>query len=272
MNIQKILVPIDFSECSKTATLFSFELAIKLDARLYLMHSMDNIFSMPLEEFKEELTKNERFQQVKVKTITEVGDPDLSILTEAQVLDADLIVMGSKGSSGGKKLLGSTTTRVVSKSNIPVLAIPQNNSYADFEDMVFMTDFKEGDLSALLEISHWARYFNANLHVLHIFTDDSLEELIKFRGFKEVAREQVVYEKLFFERIFNSSFEEGFFNYLKTRNSNLFILPRYKKAPFQKLIKKDHARQIEFESNIPFLSLPAEKFIGKEQQHNTLKQ
>ncbi len=272
MNIKKILLPVDFSECSKTATSFSFELALRLNARIYLMHSMKNILSVPLENFLEEFINDDRFQQVDVKTITEIGDPDLSILREAEILKANLIVMGSKGSSGGRKLLGSTTSRIISKSDIPVLAVPQDSTYSNFEDIVFMTDFNEGDVSALKEISDWARLFNANLHVLHLFTDDSLQELIKFRGFKEIVKERLEYNKLSFERVFNSSFKEGFFKYLKTHSPKLLVLTRYKKTLFQKAIERDHGRQIGYKTTVPFLTIPAEKYVEERQRHSILKE
>lgn len=272
MNIKNILVPTDFSEFSKTAVSFALEIAIDLNARLYLMHSVKSTYSIASERLLEQLINDDRFQEIETKTITEIGDPGLSILRQSKEVKADLVVMGSKGSSGGRKFLGSTTTEVISKSDIPVLAIPQNSTYSGFEDIVFMTDFNEGDLSALKEIADWAKHFNAELRVLHLFTDDSLQELIKFRGFKEVAKEHVDYEKLSFERVFNPSFDEGFFDYMKTRNPKLIVLTRYKKTFFQKLMEQDHIREIGYETIIPFLNLPGEKYIDKEQKDSIIKQ
>lgn len=272
MNIKNILVPTDFSDCSKTAISFALELAINLKARLYVMHSMTSSFSFTLDKHFEQLTSDNRFKEIESQIISEIGDPDVSILRQAQDIKADLIVMGNKGSSGGRKLLGSTTSKVISKSDIPVLAVPQDSIYSDFENIVFMTDFNEGDLSASKEISDWARHFNANLHILHLFTDDSLQELIKFRGFKEILKERLEYDKLSFERVFNSSFEEGFFKYLKTHTPKLLVLTRYKKTLFQKIIERDHGSRIGYKTTVPFLNIPAEKYVEERQRHSILKQ
>lgn len=271
MNIKNILLPTDFSDCSKTALSFALDLAIKFKSRLYLMHSMTSSFSLTLDKRFEQLTSDTRFKEIKNQIITEIGDPDVSILRQADAIKADLIVIGSKGSSRGRKFLGSTTTEVIAKSDVPVLAIPQDSTGIDFEDIVFMTDFNEGDLSALKEISYWARYFNANLHILHLFTDDSLQELIKFRGFKEIVQERLEYSKLSFERVFNASFEEGFFKYLKTHSPKLLVLTRYKKTLFQKMIERDHGRQIGYNTTVPFLNIPAEKYAEERQKHSILK-
>jgi len=271
MNIKNILVATDFSECSETAVLFALAMAKKLGAKLYIMHSMTSTFSITLGKLLEKLITEEQFLQTKVKTITEIGNPSLSILRQIKEVKADLVVMGNKGKAIGRKLIGSTTTEVISKSQVPILTIPENSSFSGFENIVFMTDFNEGDLSALKEILRWARYFRAQLHVLHLFTEDSLQELIKFRGFKEVVKESVDYEKLSFERVFNPSFEEGFFNYMKTRSSQLVVLSRYKKTFSQRLMEPDHARNIGDETIIPFLVLPAEQYVEKQQQDNMIK-
>ncbi|SMO58461.1 universal stress protein [Fodinibius sediminis] len=272
MEIKNILAPTDFSDCSKRAVSYAIEMALNLKARLYLMHSMQSTFSLSSERLLERLINDDRFQKVDAQTLTEFGDPSASILRQAKEIEADLIVIGSKGSSGGRKFLGSTTTEVISKSGVPVLAIPQKSTYSGFEDIVFMTDFNEGDLSALKEISGWARHFNANLHVLHLFTDDSLEELIKFRGFREVALEGVNYEKLSFERVFNASFKKGIVDYMATHEAQLIVLTRYKKTFYEKMMQTDHARKIEFESIIPFLSLAGERYAEEEQEDRTIKQ
>lgn len=271
MNIKKILVPTDFSDSSKAAVSYAIEMALKLEARLYLMHSMEGAFSMSSERLLEQLINDDRFRKIEAQTITEIGDPGSAILRESEEIGADLIMMGSKGSSGGRKLLGSTTTEVISKSDVPVLVVPQNSSFKGFEDIVFMTDFNDGDLSALKELLDWARYFNASLHVLHIFTDESFQDLIRFKGFKEVVKERIDYDKLSFERAFNPSFDEGFFNYMKTRNPNLVVLTRYKKSFFQKLMDGDHIRHIEFEATIPFLTLTGDKYMQEDDKQSSIE-
>lgn len=261
MDINKILVPTDFSDCSETAISFALEMAIDFSAHLYLMHSQKSPFSMASERLVELIMNNERFQGVKTSTLTEIGDPGPSILRQSKEVQADVLIMGSKGSSGSRNFLGSTTAEVISQSNVPVLAVPQNNTYSGFEDIVFMTDFKEGDVPALKDMLDWARHFNAALHVLHLFTDDSFRELIIFRGFREVAKERLDYDKLSFERVFNSTLDEGFFDYMKTRNPQLVVLTRYQKTLFQKMTEKDHARQIGHQAMTPFLTLHGERYL-----------
>ncbi len=54
-----------------------------------------------------------------------VGDPAQEILRHALDCGADLIVMGTQGRGAAQRLLmGSTATRVVEATTIPVLVVP----------------------------------------------------------------------------------------------------------------------------------------------------
>ena len=52
-----------------------------------------------------------------------VGTPARAILDHARAHDCDLIIMGSRGLSGIKELLGSVSHYVTQNSTIPVLLI-----------------------------------------------------------------------------------------------------------------------------------------------------
>lgn len=54
-----------------------------------------------------------------------VGEPPEEILKQATDCDADIIVMGTQGLEGTRRLVfGSTTERVLRESQVPVLAVP----------------------------------------------------------------------------------------------------------------------------------------------------
>jgi len=53
------------------------------------------------------------------------GKPAEGILAQIPACNADLVVMGTQGSGGAKRLVfGSTTERVLRESPVPVLAVP----------------------------------------------------------------------------------------------------------------------------------------------------
>jgi nucleotide-binding universal stress UspA family protein len=135
-----ILCPIDFSDSSSAALQVAEDLADDPAVHLTVLYVHDPtvagaeaiVFSnRPLSEVRREV----REFATKVLTpalaragttryVTAVGQPAEEILNVAKRRRCDLIVMGSRGLGGIRKLLlGSTTDRVVHHASIPVLAI-----------------------------------------------------------------------------------------------------------------------------------------------------
>src|SRR6185503_6938352 len=64
------------------------------------------------------------------------------ILDVAKSIKADLIVTGTHGVSGTEKLFGSNTSNLISKSNIPVMAIPKGYRYKTIDKIIYASDLR----------------------------------------------------------------------------------------------------------------------------------
>lgn len=143
----KILVPIDFSEHSKSTVSYAMRFASRDKSTVYLLH----VFEVPdyvvtpyarrrqnyavvqsqvhaaeqearenLEAFAQELSH----RRIKVEPYLRVGYPFDEIVLMANHFDVDLIVIGSHGRVGVARLLvGSTAERVVEHARCPVLVV-----------------------------------------------------------------------------------------------------------------------------------------------------
>ncbi len=144
-----ILVAVDGSESSINAVNYAIEIAKKEDnARVTLLNILDidtvkqmssSIITSPLYGLEEyELHKiavlewldtiKRKCEDTNVQTITEViGGPSpvsRSIVNYAENENVDLIVVGTRGKSGFKKLLlGSIASGVVTYAHCPVLVV-----------------------------------------------------------------------------------------------------------------------------------------------------
>src|SRR5262245_37865060 len=138
-----ILVPTDFSKPSKVAIDYAVALAKKANAKVTLITVLspgDSIRTTNMAKLHESNIKTaqkdgsrlidsvkERFGKVDIsfeptESFDVVGEID-RFATEAK---ADLIVMGSKGASGLRKILfGSNAAAVVENSSVPVLVVPE---------------------------------------------------------------------------------------------------------------------------------------------------
>ena len=135
---RNILCPIDFSNQSRDALRTAGELAGGPPARVTVLYVHDpTIAGMEAIAFADASLANLRTEMkdfvAKVMSpnrapttryVVLVGNPSREILRTATRFRCDLIVMGSRGLGGFKKLLvGSTTDRVVHHAAVPVLAV-----------------------------------------------------------------------------------------------------------------------------------------------------
>jgi nucleotide-binding universal stress UspA family protein len=140
----KILLATDGSEEAELAALRAVDLADATDSELHVVHvGVVPIFlkSYPgtlgyerrlyeqIEEVSRELLRKQTWR-VKVAGGTEagahlrMGQVDLEIVALAEELQADLIVMGSRGLGGVRRaLMGSVSDSVVRHAHCPVLVV-----------------------------------------------------------------------------------------------------------------------------------------------------
>jgi len=148
MELNAVLVATDFSDCSGVAFNAAQTLAQRFEARLILLHVIDQHFLEKLSSHtgksKEELAKELRRKAEKdmaaflkqwnpagmeVDTLVAVGTPFQEIAVLARDLVVDLVVVGGYGRKGRGKIeemfFGSTAEKVVRLLPCPVLCIPK---------------------------------------------------------------------------------------------------------------------------------------------------
>lgn len=126
-GIKKILMAHDSSLCGWYAFEIAADLAKKYNAELYVLHVIDttiipdiphkDLLLKPLKERAEKLEKEvlEKAKElgVELKYIVKEGKPVNKILETAEEIDADLVVLGSRGLGTSGYLLGSVSTKVI---------------------------------------------------------------------------------------------------------------------------------------------------------------
>lgn len=137
--MKTILISIDDSPYSTKAAKTGVLLAKKLNAKIVLIHVVDNGFIMSdggytpsdmirsmKDEAKTFLKKiQETFSCQDALTFIEVGKPSNEILKTANAVEADVIVLGTHGRTGlTRVLMGSVAEDIVRHSKIPVLVVP----------------------------------------------------------------------------------------------------------------------------------------------------
>ena len=140
---RKILVPTDFSEDSDLAFQMALSIAVKYQARIFLLHVIseqsladycldqgivDRVLNESIvfsnEKLQEAIDKNQQSGDIKVIPDVRKGQPYEEILKEASERKIDLIVIASHGKTGLQKyFIGSVTEKVMKEAKCPVLLI-----------------------------------------------------------------------------------------------------------------------------------------------------
>lgn len=141
LRFQHVLCPVDFSEYSRTALRYGAALSRRGGGRLTVIFVNDPLLgsaaaaaaydvraleAKTLGELKRFVARSLGQHAGAAAIRTVLGHPAPAIVKAAGQLGADLIVMGSRGLTGpGKWLFGSTTSRVLRTTSIPLLVVPK---------------------------------------------------------------------------------------------------------------------------------------------------
>ncbi len=142
-KLKNILVPIDFSACSKKALQYAIPFARQFNATLTLVHVVQSNylpggefsggydFARAEKELREsggqqlaKLVLEEVDESVPVKTVVRSGPPVQEIVAAARELESDLILLSTHGRTGLKHVfLGSVAENIVRLAPCPVLVV-----------------------------------------------------------------------------------------------------------------------------------------------------
>lgn len=144
IQLQKILVPTDFSEFSQHALKYGCEFARRFTAQLHLLNVVEDIYPIvpepgtpvPIsgeyltglkessERAIEKLPPEDWGADLSIIRAVVSGTPFLEIIRYARDQEIDLIIIGTHGRSGLiHALMGSVAEKVVRKAGCPVLTV-----------------------------------------------------------------------------------------------------------------------------------------------------
>ena len=191
MNITRVLYPTDLSDASAHAAEWAAAVAGFYKASITVLHVVSPILmavpSLGTSMVDESIEKTEterlrrnvatRFGEPltdggRLDVLIDVGQPAHRILERAAALPADLIVIGTHGSSGFEHLvLGSVTEKVLRKATCPVLTVPpraQATSQLPFKRLLCAVDFSEASLAAVTAALSLTQESGGTLTLLHV--------------------------------------------------------------------------------------------------------
>jgi nucleotide-binding universal stress UspA family protein len=286
-KVQRILVPVDFSEYSKNACRYALGLAEKLDAEIKLLHVYYNpiVNSMPMtdtyyyqvnldeiirdielrakkqmDRFYNEIKQyadNQGLKNITIDYALVRGITHEEIIQKSEDYDPDVIIIGTRGS--GEKpgdLIGGVTYKIIEKTKVPVLAIPEESEFQGIGNVniMYVTDFDESDYTSIRKLMNIMKPFNIRVYCVHLSTPDTNEyDKVKMDTFKEYI--QTEYENQTFEcdLIEKKDFLAGIQEFIEGKSIDIISLVTHKRSLLEKIFNPSRAKKLLFHTNIPLL-------------------
>jgi len=189
--MKKILVPCDFSQPAQQAYGFALDLAKKTDAEVYVLHVIEIPFmvdaysvAVPIwlnpelrkkieddarEKFNKMRTSHTRQHDITFRVLE--GSATYAILDFIEKEKIDLVVMGTRGSSGlDEIILGSNTEKIVRFSKVPVFAVRKAVNLSSIKNIVFPTNLALDETDFINKLKELQQLFEATLHIVTVNT------------------------------------------------------------------------------------------------------
>jgi len=196
--MKNILVPVDFSKYADHALYMAASIARIQNAEIHLVHTLglgdallpdDGVnafdaapFVMLTEKKFTDFINKPYLKGLKVSYSVRKTSVYKEISEVIKEVNADLIVMGSKGSSGLEEFfIGSNTQRVVRYSDVPVMVIKNKMEGFAIENAVFACDFKKENLLSYMKAFDFFKLLNIKMNLVYINTPDNFESSPKIR-------------------------------------------------------------------------------------------
>lgn len=272
--MKTILVPTDFSKHSEWASRAALSLAKKTGATIHLLYVVDvpqYAFSAAHEMWNMEERQRmagEAYQKLKfmaaeppfskypTQIAVEQGAAYQMICEYAAQKSIDLIVMGSHGITGLRKIfIGSTTEKVIHHAPCPVLSIKNEHFPAELRNIVFASSFYGEVYDAFASAQRFAELFSAKLHLVRINTQarfESTRYIHKlFRDFIEQVKPQN-----YTLNIYNDESEEtGVLNFAEDIEADLIIITTHERTRLGELINPSIAENVAERSPVPIMTI-----------------
>lgn len=276
-KIQKVLIPIDFSETSLIAIEHGAFTAQLFKADIVLLHVVEKHwekFSIVAPEMRveqpgdlanaiekrlEEVAAGIRSKYgVKSTCITSDGNIFSEIVAVSKEHDIDLVFMGTHGTSGVVEFfVGSNTYKVVTESVCPVISVRAHADKVGFKNIVLPIDDSAHSRQKVNHAVVMAKQFAAKIHILGLADSSDEGELKKFEIKLDQIEDYLKKCELTYTRktINGGNQAKVSYDYAKSVNGDLIVIMTDQDENITGRLLGTYAQQIVNHSKIPVMSI-----------------
>lgn len=272
--MKTIIVPVDFSKYSENALKVAAQIAKKENATIIAVHmmglsdanlikennSMEGMFFIKLTQKRfEEFLDKDYLEGITVKQTVKNYKIFSELDDVAKEHQADLIVMGSHGSSGLQEVfVGSNTEKVVRTASVPVLVIKNEQGFTSTKG-VFACDFKSESIDVFKKAIQLFTVLGIETQLIYInlpgeyykSTQQIEQQIVDFlvhldKSYNILPEDITIYA--------DYSVEEGVFNYAKKTNAGVIGIPTHGRRGLAHFFSGSISEDIINHSELPVIT------------------
>lgn len=278
--MKRILVPTDFSEQANFALEAALAIARKTGASIKLLSVVEMVPSSTNFSVTGDITVPDSMDQVYTlqllestrkrmhKLMDSVDHAGVEIVHEIEVDrviskikrtieedQVDLVVMGSKGSSGlDEFLIGSNTEKVVRSASCPVLTVKKRMADFSIKEIVLASDFKREVGKAVEQFKSFQELFGARIHLLYVNTPGAFETSGNLHQKLERFAEKYGLQN-YTINIYNDTIEEdGILHFAQDIDADLIMMATHGRTGLAHLLSGSIAEDLVNHTNRPVLT------------------
>lgn len=261
----KVVVPVDFSENSRKALGLANDLVERVGGVLSLVtvflpvggsySILQGLTMKKSENIKLALhgqlsSLSEEVCSVPVQVSVMEGDTVEGVLYHAQKIEADLIIMGTKGKSDVSNVfMGSNAVSVMQKSKIPVITVPFNSQVQHIAKVIYASDFENFE-SEYEYISSFSQKAGWPIEVVHVLKNPDLELSLrqKFSAFPVAGI-------TFVKPLEGESMTQSLKRFLDSQNDSLLVMFTHKRGFMERLFHVSQTKDMTYGITFPLMSV-----------------
>lgn len=274
--MKAILLPTDFSENSWNAIAYAMHFFRDVSCHFYVLHinslqpiSQEYLHAQQILEVQQISTQSVKKRLVKLITsiktqfpnnkhrffaITDDGFFIESMRKQVAEKRIDLIVMGTKGATGIKKLtIGSNTGAVITKVKCTTLIVPENATFTLPEEIAFPTDFSLFyGVKTLEPVFEILERFSSCLRILHVGQNEEHLTTDQSKN-KEFLDDYLNHRNHSFHFLTNKKIEESIQCFVESRKINMIAMVAKNLNYFEQILFHSRVQQMSYHTDLPFL-------------------
>ena len=276
--MNKILVPTDFSQNAANAVKFAYEFSKENNHKFSLLNIYNFVIydpNMPPEILADTIKQSSEnssdgldflinefektypdFKNFLVDKISEDGTIVDSIERTARDGNYDFIIMGTKGASGLEEvLIGSNAYSVLSKSEIPVLVVPDKFQFKKLTKILYAVDLTCSELPAIKKFRESFDLKNRDITFLHL-TEESDEKMgNNEKKYLDEIKEALKDVSCKFEFAKCENVADAIEDFVSKLKIDLIVVSVKKRDFFENLFHKSISKKLACHTDIPLLAL-----------------